>query len=403
MALGTPKEAPATQQSVDIWGNALKSVDEMMPRNHPLAAEYAKKSAEAWTVLKRMSMTLTMPSGADLFVTVGDQLAKLYDEMKGIRLATVQDRIKAAMGIPSTLTIDAALEPRMQAIERVLPPKYLPLMKKLRQIAKDISANPKDVHDGEARSALFFGKGYGKDNAGEPNLDTQQAYLKIAREISALGTINPDFAALGTMLEVGLKQLESVNPVLAATYQKVDAFLNNRNKLDARPLKILGFMAGSLIAGLGLTQNAVQLFKGDPVTVSPITPVWGVLAVFSAHPEWLRGATKRQLAQLADLGKPPVIKAVQSLPRGDEGGKVYSDFASLNRGGKTRGLIHTTVKTQNQGDMTEAQVGALFQPTSVLGKAFLKLDAGKRRTVLGTLAGLRTEQLQVLEELSKKS
>ncbi len=365
------------QKALDNESDKWRELDAGIPKEGPLAAEFAQVQAEATSILQRLQMVLRDPNGQKIVEGQGEKLAELYRKAVDIKSRFTQQSVGNVLGGTQD-DMTGAIEAKIEHATDPLPTAGRKAMNAdLKKIATALAVNPADVLEKtQPKGNLFFLRHYGNFGLDMDQIVKQEKFLK---QVMEQGAAAPELVAVAKNLQAGIDKLKSQHQRQAdgdAWYRQHFGF-----KMDTRPLRIMGGILGSIITTMGLAQTA---FRKDH-SFSPATAGWGIFTAMLVRPDLFQGGSTGLLATMASVGSTPVREAVARGVSGEEGVKAFEELQAMARNGKTKAKIDTLLASDQP--ITTAQLGTLNDdPNSAFVTTFSKIPEDKRAATLATLS-----------------
>ncbi len=323
------------------WELMRKSLDRV--RNHPLMPELQRVGIQAQAKFRLIAMHMNMPNSEARVMQGWEDIGNLYNQACELRAKMLTDGIRAAMNI-------APGAPLKDCIVQQLHDAFLTdnvggthdpdgsmennkemkgIVKSLEPYAKGLGVDPSDVQLNRHIKDNIF---YVRHPSGRLEVNIQ-AVASAYKELdmvsgSVVSRLNPRQLQVLQGMRLALAQVEMIDPVraeLAARYG-----LNASDPSANKPLRLVGALGGSLIAGLGL----VMAFKKGGTLTWP-TFLWAGVAAFCINPDLLKDRAFHTMKHLEFMKDPKMQAVLHQLPP-KEGAAALMEIQALNGKGKTK-------------------------------------------------------------------
>ncbi len=346
--------------------------DKLATEGHPKEVEYKRLSEQAKSILKRMSLSLTMPAGLTGIEQGAEQLTEMYDRAVTLRAEIAQDNIRQSFGVPAGQDLQTVLESDIEKATASLGTGFQNAVSAdLKNLSQAFSVNPADTLQGNVPGNRFFTNLQGKTAVDFDQVDKARTSLNQLREA---GRTNPALASLADKFETGLRQVEATDPMRGAHHRWYNETFAGK-KMDTKPLRILGALVGGLVTTLGIGQT---LLSKDH-ELSPATVGWAAATMFMVNPGFLRSNGTRALETITELGSPTVNDLVSAGFKGAQGRAALEELQEIRKNNPT--ALKALMKSEQPLNM--AQIGELTDNTSSpLLKILSKMPENKRAIAL---------------------
>lgn len=370
-------------------------LDTLVNPEHPTFPEYERLRVNALSIISRMSLTFTMPSGGpELFEKQAEEIADLYRQAEAIRSQMVSDGMRTTLSVPDGTAFDTELENRIDAATDALGDQGAPIRDRLIQIARGLGTKASDVREGDTDGNFFFFPS--GPAAGMVNFDKVAEAEKFLASVKTTAGVTPELAELASQLEKGVRNIRAIDPVRETGFNRWQALRESKKGIggETKFFRFFGTLVGGLISTLGLGHNAWQIFKGQTPSVNVATVGWGLLTAFSINPKLFQGGADRALEQVAAVGSQDIRKLVGAGFSGDDGRAALDELQELR--GSQGALLRTLGKSET---LTVVQVSELSDSKPLI-RVLTKLPENMRPLALRTMsARMNDTQLELLKNL----
>lgn len=373
----SPEILGLNQAALDNEKGKWDALNEGIPKEGPLAAEFAQVQAEATSILQRLQMVLNDPNGQKIVEGQGEKLAELYRKAVEIRSKFTQQSMGGVLGGTQD-DLTGVIEEKIEHATDPLPTAgRKALAADLKKISTALAVNPADVLEKtQPKGNLFFLRHYGNFGLNMDQIVKQEKFLK---QVMEQGAAAPELVAVAKNLQAGIDKLKTQHQRQAdgdAWYRQHFGF-----KMDTRPLRIMGGILGSIITTMGLAQTA---FRKEH-SFSPATAGWGILTAMLVRPDLFQGGSTGLLATMSAIGSTPVRQGVARGMKGEEGVQAFEELQTMVKNAKTKPKIDALLNSDQP--ITVAQLGALNDdPNSAFVTTMTKVPEADRRATLKTFA-----------------
>lgn len=357
------------QSALDAELSRWVEQDKLATEGHPKEAEFKKLSEEAKSILGRMSVQLTLPTGLSNIEQAAEKLKEMYERAVSLRAEIAQDNIRQSFGVAPGQDLQTVLETDIEKATESLGTGFQnSVSTDLKKLSNAFIVNPAEVLESNSVAGnRFFTNIRGKAAVDFDQVDKARASLNQLREA---GRANPALATLADKFETGLRQVEAVDPLRGAHHRWYNETFAGK-RMDTKPLRILGALVGGLVTTFGIGQT---LLSKDH-NLSPVTVGWAAATMFFVNPSFLRSNGTRALEIVTAFGSPQVNDLVSAGFKGKEGRAAFDELQEISKNNPT--ALKALQKSLQPLNM--AQIGQLTDnPSSPLLKILSKMPEEKR-------------------------
>lgn len=357
--------------------------------------EYEKLRVKANVIFAKMELSVSDFDGNSKKGEYMKELAELYQEATIMRLEAFPQTMRRSLRIADGKSVEDTLTKPIDAVIDRIDAKSpaRTTCNELRRIADALSIEPADLVTGQNPKNRYWVNFQGRLRINPFNITKDEQYVQSV-EKSGITETYPELASVLAQLKTGLETIKNVDPMLMQTYawreENKANFVN-----DTRPLRFLGLVAGSLLAGLGVYNTVV---KGGKMTWPTI--MWAAVAAYSLNPDMFTGAEKDAILTFEKLNK----KENKSLiVKFDEA--TFEELGGTDAGmKKARALFIKTVTEKLKNDptyaLTNADVGILTDGKETpLGNTLKALSAAEAVKAVGLIGSAPKDDKVTMKDM----
>ncbi|MEQ1849415.1 MAG: hypothetical protein ABL890_02385 [Candidatus Peribacteraceae bacterium] len=278
----------------------------------------------AFNQICRIRVMLQNPAGnaEEQLLNAGRKMNELWERARGLLASRYTSLVAGAVGAENADSIEAVLSTDRENARVNIEEKSAPgqIAGELESIGTRLSADPSGLLEGESIDSFFRTTG-GMVVPNIQKIEKSRVYLQDVVKNAELRRTHP---ALVSHAEKLLKGLETLRAAAPRETEFFDWHQSRHGKVDWRPLRGLGLLAGGLITAVGLHQTLNG--KG----FSPATAFWAAIAGLSYKPDMFKSVGKVGLDKLAFLGSGDMRKALCLGFRGEKGKAAFEELQELS-------------------------------------------------------------------------